>query len=176
MAVLLAERGEELGDTARELVAVLLVEVVAHLPHLVGLGLDSRDDRVVGMAEAHGADAGETVDVLVAGGVHEDGAPAGDELDGQPPIGVHDVGLVALNHARGYGAPDVSRHSLPFLVLQKHGADALVGKNLEQQRMWELAIYDNDLTDSCVERVVDGLDFRDHSAVERLRLEKLLGL
>jgi len=110
------------------------------------------------MAEACGTDAAEAVDVLVACRVDENGTPSGDELHGQTSIGVHEVGLVVLDHARGNGAPNISGHGLSSLVLQKHGADALVGEDLEQQRMRKLAIDDNDLADAGVERVVDGTE------------------
>jgi len=176
VTVLVTERREELGGVARELVAVLHVEVVAHLPHLVDLRLEGGDDGVVRMAEACGTDAAEAVDVLVACRVDENGTPSGDELHGQTSIGVHEVGLVVLDHARGNGAPNISGHGLSSLVLQKHGADALVGEDLEQQRMRKLAIDDNDLADAGVERVVDGLNLWDHPTIERLRLEELLGL
>ena len=103
VAGLVGHRGEQAGDGLCRLVAVLDVEVVAHLPEPLGLVAHGGHDGRMAVTQAGAANAAKEVQVVLAGGVSEHGALCRDELHGQAAVGVHEVGLVGRDDVGGNG-------------------------------------------------------------------------
>ena len=94
VAGLVGDAREQRREPVGGLAAVLDIEVVAHLPELLGLLAHGGDHGGVAVAEGGAADAAEEVEVFVARRIGEHGAGALDELDGQAAVGAEDVGVV----------------------------------------------------------------------------------
>ena len=86
----------ELREPARNLAAVLDLEVVGDVQQAFRLANDSLVELGVVVAQAVHGDAGEEVQVLAAGAVREVHPLAADELDRRAAKGVHHVGVVKL--------------------------------------------------------------------------------
>ena len=106
-----------------------------------GLLADRLDQRRVAVADLHHRDAGQEVEVLVALGVPEPRALAAHELDG-----LARVGAASRSRARAPGGRRGSRAT-------DLRADALVGEQLEQQRVRLAPVDDVRAPDAAVDRL-----------------------